>query len=140
MNVLNELLVLNRILLFIKQLLDDSLEIVVVYTPLIKENISFVYSRLDYLYKLINKPEMKRLRKQFSTVIKRQIEIINFILKNQSILKHFQPKQLNNILNTLTEYYENIANENYDFQQIDLNNNYVNESEYGFLLNQMSEK
>ena len=140
MNVLNELLVLNRILLFIKQLLDDSLEIVVVYTPLIKENISFVYSRLDYLYKLINKPEMKRLRKQFSAVIKRQIEIINFILKNQSILKHFQPKQLNNILNTLTEYYENIANENYDFQQIDLNNNYVNESEYGFLLNQMSEK
>lgn len=140
MNVLNELLVLNRILLFIKQLLDDSLEIVVVYTPLIKENISFVSSRLDYLYKLINKPEMKRLRKQFSTVIKRQIEIINFILKNQSILKHFQPKQLNNILNTLTEYYENIANENYDFQQIDLNNNYVNESEYGFLLNQMSEK
>lgn len=140
MNVLNELLVLNRILLFIKQLLDDSLEIVVVYTPLIKENISFVYSRLDYLYKLINKPEMKRLRKQFSTVIKRQIEIINFILENQSILKHFQPKQLNNILNTLTEYYENIANENYDFQQIDLNNNYVNESEYGFLLNQMSEK
>lgn len=140
MNVLNELLVLNRILLFIKQLLDDSLEIVVVYTPLIKENISFVYSRLDYLYKLINKPEMKRLRKQFSAVIKRQIEIINFILENQSILKHFQPKQLNNILNTLTEYYENIANENYDFQQIDLNNNYVNESEYGFLLNQMSEK
>ena len=140
MNVLNELLVLNRILLFIKQLLEDSLEIVVVYTPLIKENISFVSSRLDYLYKLINKPEMKRLRKQFSTVIKRQIEIINFILKNQSILKHFQPKQLNNILNTLTEYYENIANENYDFQQIDLNNNYVNESEYGFLLNQMSEK
>ena len=140
MNVFNELLVLNRILLFIKQLLDDSLEIVVVYTPLIKENISFVSSRLDYLYKLINKPEMKRLRKQFSTVIKRQIEIINFILKNQSILKHFQPKQLNNILNTLTEYYENIANENYDFQQIDLNNNYVNESEYGFLLNQMSEK
>lgn len=140
MNVLNELLVLNRILLFIKQLLDDSLEIVVVYTPLIKENISFVYSRLDYLYKFINKPELKRLRKQFSTVIKRQIEIINFILENQSILKHFQPKQLNNILNTLTEYYENIANENYDFQQIDLNNNYVNESEYGFLLNQMSEK
>lgn len=140
MNVLNELLVLNRILLFIKQLLEDSLEIVVVYTPLIKENISFVYSRLDYLYKLINKPEMKRLRKQFSAVIKRQIEIINFILENQSILKHFQPKQLNNILNTLTEYYENIANENYDFQQIDLNNNYVNESEYGFLLNQMSEK
>lgn len=140
MNVLNELLVLNRILLFIKQLLDDSLEIVVVYTPLIKENISFVYSRLDYLYKLINKPEMKRLRKQFSAVIKRQIEIINFILENQSILKHFQPKQLNNILNTLAEYYENIANENYDFQQIDLNNNYVNESEYGFLLNQMSEK
>lgn len=140
MNVLNELLVLNRILLFIKQLLDDSLEIVVVYTPLIKENISFVYSRLDYLYKLINKPEMKRLRKQFSAVIKRQIEIIDFILENQSILKHFQPKQLNNILNTLTEYYENIANENYDFQQIDLNNNYVNESEYGFLLNQMSEK
>lgn len=140
MNVLNELLVLNRILLFIKQLLDDSLEIVVVYTPLIKENISFVSSRLDYLYKFINKPEMKRLRKQFSAVIKRQIEIINFILKNQSILKHFQPKQLNNILNTLTEYYENIANENYDFQQIDLNNNYVNESEYGFLLNQMSEK
>lgn len=140
MNVLNELLILNRILLFIKQLLDDSLEIVVVYTPLIKENISFVSSRLDYLYKFINKPEMKRLRKQFSTVIKRQIEIINFILENQSILKHFQPKQLNNILNTLTEYYENIANENYDFQQIDLNNNYVNESEYGFLLNQMSEK
>lgn len=140
MNVLNELLVLNRILLFIKQLLDDSLEIVVVYTPLIKENISFVYSRLDYLYKLINKPEMKRLRKQFSAVIKRQIEIIDFILENQSILKHYQPKQLNNILNTLTEYYENIANENYDFQQIDLNNNYVNESEYGFLLNQMSEK
>lgn len=140
MNVLNELLVLNRILLFIKQLLEDSLEIVVVYTPFIKENISFVYSRLDYLYKFINKPEMKRLRKQFSTVIKRQIEIINFILENQSILKHFQPKQLNNILNTLTEYYENIANENYDFQQIDLNNNYVNESEYGFLLNQMSEK
>lgn len=140
MNVLNELLVLNRILLFIKQLLEDSLEIVVVYTPLIKENISFVYSRLDYLYKLINKPEMKRLRKQFSAVIKRQIEIIDFILENQSILKHFQPKQLNNILNTLTEYYENIANENYDFQQIDLNNNYVNESEYGFLLNQMSEK
>lgn len=140
MNVLNELLVLNRILLFIKQLLEDSLEIVVVYTPLIKENISFVYSRLDYLYKLINKPEMKRLRKQFSAVIKRQIEIINFILENQSILKHFQPKQLSNILNTLTEYYENIANENYDFQQIDLNNNYVNESEYGFLLNQMSEK
>ena len=140
MNVLNELLVLNRILLFIKQLLEDSLEIVVVYTPLIKENISFVSSRLDYLYKFINKPEMKRLRKQFSTVIKRQIGIINFILENQSILKHFQPKQLNNILNTLTEYYENIANENYDFQQIDLNNNYVNESEYGFLLNQMSEK
>lgn len=140
MNVLNELLVLNRILLFIKQLLEDSLEIVVVYTPLIKENISFVYSRLDYLYKFINKPEMKRLRKQFSAVIKRQIEIIDFILENQSILKHFQPKQLNNILNTLTEYYENIANENYDFQQIDLNNNYVNESEYGFLLNQMSEK
>lgn len=140
MNVLNELLVLNRILLFIKQLLEDSLEIVVVYTPLIKENISFVYSRLDYLYKLINKPEMKRLRKQFSAVIKRQIEIIDFILENQSILKHFQPKQLSNILNTLTEYYENIANENYDFQQIDLNNNYVNESEYGFLLNQMSEK
>lgn len=140
MNVLNELLVLNRILLFIKQLLEDSLEIIVVYTPLIKENISFVYSRLDYLYKLINKPEMKRLRKQFSAVIKRQIEIIDFILENQSILKHFQPKQLNNILNTLTEYYENIANENYDFQQIDLNNNYVNESEYGFLLNQMSEK
>ena len=140
MNVLNELLVLNRILLFIKQLLEDSLEIVVVYTPLIKENISFVSSRLDYLYKLINKPEMKRLRKQFSAVIKRQIEIIDFILENQSILKHFQPKQLNNILNTLTEYYENIANENYDFQQIDLNNNYVNESEYGFLLNQMSEK
>lgn len=140
MNVLNELLVLNRILLFIKQLLEDSLEIVVVYTPLIKENISFVYSRLDYLYKLINKPEMKRLRKQFSAVIKRQIEIIDFILENQSILKHFQPKQLNNILNTLTEYYENIANENYDFQQIDLNNNYVNESEYGLLLNQMSEK
>ncbi|MBO5289378.1 MAG: hypothetical protein J6B11_08280 [Spirochaetales bacterium] len=140
MNVLNELLVLNRILLFIKQLLEDSLEIVVVYTPLIKENISFVSSRLDYLYKLINKPELKRLRKQFSAVIKRQIEIINFILENQSILKHFQPKQLNNILNTLTEYYENIANENYDFQQIDLNNNYVNESEYGFLLNQMSEK
>lgn len=140
MNVLNELLVLNRILLFIKQLLDDSLEIVVVYTPLIKENISFVSSRLDYLYKLINKPEMKRLRKQFSAVIKRQIEIIDFILENQSILKHFQPKQLNNILNTLTEYYENIANENYDFQQIDLNNNYVNESEYGLLLNQMSEK
>ena len=78
MNVLNELLVLNRILLFIKQLLEDSLEIVVVYTPLIKENISFVYSRLDYLYKLINKPEMKRLRKQFSAVIKRQIEIIAF--------------------------------------------------------------
>lgn len=140
MNVLNELLVLNRILLFIKQLLEDSLEIVIVYTPLIKENISFVSSRLDYLYKLINKPEMKRLRKQFSAVIKRQIEIINFILENQSILKHFQTKQLNNILNTLTEYYENIANENYDFQQIDLNNNYVNESEYGFLLNQMSEK
>lgn len=140
MNVLNELLVLNRILLFIKQLLDDSLEIVVVYTPLIKENISFVSSRLDYLYKFINKPEMKRLRKQFSAVIKRQIEIIDFILENQSILKHFQPKQLSNILNTLTEYYENIANENYDFQQIDLNNNYVNESEYGFLLNQMSEK
>lgn len=140
MNVLNELLVLNRILLFIKQLLEDSLEIVVVYTPLIKENISFVSSRLDYLYKFINKPEMKRLRKQFSAVIKRQIEIINFILENQSILKHFQPKQLNNILNTLTEYYENIANENYDFQQIDLNNNYVNESEYGLLLNQMSEK
>ncbi len=140
MNALNELLILNRTALFIKQLIEEPTEVIMIYSPLIKENLSFASGRIDYLYRIINTNKMKNLHKIFSAVIKRLIEIINFILNEKSVLKYFHAKSLNNTLNTLVEYYENISNKNCDYQQIDLSNNYINESEYGLLLNQMSDK
>lgn len=140
MNTLNELLILNRTALFIKQLTEEPIEIVIIYSPLIKENLSFISGRIDNLYSTVNTNEMRKLHKFFSSVVKRLIEIINFILNEKSLLKHFNTKMLNNTLNTLIEYYENISNKNYDYNQIDLSNNYINESEYGLLLNQMSDK
>ena len=82
---------------------------------------------------------MQKLSKQFSAILKRQIEIINFLLKEKNLSKYFSPKIFNNQLNSAIEYYESIVNKKHNYQ-IDLNNNYINESEYGFLLNQMSEK
>lgn len=139
MNALNELLILNRTAIFIKQLTEEPAEIVTIYSPLIKENLSFISGRIDHLYGSVNTNEMRKLHKFFSSVLKRVIEIINFILNEKSVLKYFHTKSLNNMLNTLIEYYENISNKNYD-HQIDLSNNYINESEYGLLLNQMSDK
>ena len=138
MNILNELLILNRIVLFVKQLIEEPIDIVV-YAPLIKDNILFVSNRLDSLYTAVNSSSIQ-FRKQFLAIAKRQVEIIKFIQNERALSKNFQPKILNNILNTSMEYCENIANVNHNCQQVDLNNNYVNESEYGLLLNQMSEK
>ncbi|MEE1291041.1 MAG: hypothetical protein UHW86_08430 [Spirochaetota bacterium] len=138
MNILNELLILNRIVLFVKQLIEEPIDIVV-YAPLIKDNILFVSNRLDSLYTAVNSSSIQ-FRKQFLAIAKRQVEIIKFIQNERALSKNFQPKILNNILNTAMEYCENIANVNHNCQQVDLNNNYVNESEYGLLLNQMSEK
>jgi hypothetical protein len=138
MNILNELLILNRIVLFVKQLIEEPIDIVV-YAPLIKDNILFVSNRLDSLYTAVNSLSIQ-FRKQFLAIAKRQVEIIKFIQNERALSKNFQPKILNNILNTAMEYCENTANVNHNCQQVDLNNNYVNESEYGLLLNQMSEK
>ena len=138
MNILNELLILNRIVLFVKQLIEEPIDIVV-YAPLIKDNILFVSNRLDSLYTAVNSSSIQ-FRKQFLAIAKRQVEIIKFIQNERALSKNFQPKILNNILNTSMEYCENIANVNPNCQQVDLNNNYVIESEYGLLLNQMSEK
>lgn len=140
MNTLNELLILNRTVLFIKQLIEEPTEIVMTYSPFIKESLSFVSARIDYLYGTINTNEMKKFHKIFSAAVKRLIEVIHFILNEKKILKNFNTKSLNSTLNTLIEYYETIAHKNFDYQQIDLNNNYINESEYGLLLNQMNDK
>lgn len=140
MNTLNELLILNRTVLFMKQLIEEPTEIVTIYSPFIKESLFFVSNRIDCLYGIINTNEMRKFHKVFFAVVKRLIEIINFILNEKKLLKYFNTKSLNNILNTLVEYYENIANKNFDYHQIDLNNNYINESEYGLLLNQMNDK
>lgn len=141
MNTLNELLILNRTVLFIKQLIEEPAEIVTIYSPFINESLSFISTRIDCVYGIINtNNEMRKFHKVFFTIVKRLIEIIQFILNEKKLLKYFNTKLLNNTLNTLVEYYENIANKNFDYNQIDLNNNYINESEYGLLLNQMNDK
>ena len=139
MNALTELLIINRVILLVKQLTEEPIDIIISYAPLIKDNLFFVSNRLDYLYRGINSEEMQKLSKQFSAILKRQIEIINFLLKEKNLSKYFSPKIFNNQLNSAIEYYESIVNKKHNYQ-IDLNNNYINESEYGFLLNQMSEK
>ena len=139
MNALTELLIINRVILLVKQLTEEPIDIIISYAPLIKDNLFFVSNRLDYLYRSINSEEMQKLSKQFSAILKRQIEIINFLLKEKNLSKYFSPKIFNNQLNSAIEYYESIVNKKHNYQ-IDLNNNYINESEYGFLLNQMSEK
>ncbi|MBQ2124685.1 MAG: hypothetical protein II196_02715 [Spirochaetales bacterium] len=139
MNALTELLIINRVILLVKQLTEEPIDIIISYAPLIKDNLFFVSNRLDYLYRGINSEEMQKLSKQFSAILRRQIEIINFLLKEKNLSKYFPPKIFNNQLNSAIEYYESIMNKNHNYQ-IDLNNNYINESEYGFLLNQMSEK
>ena len=139
MNALTELLIINRVILLVKQLTEEPIDIIISYAPLIKDNLFFVSNRLDYLYRSINSEEMQKLSKQFSAILRRQIEIINFLLKEKNLSKYFPPKIFNNQLNSAIEYYESIVNKKHNYQ-IDLNNNYINESEYGFLLNQMSEK
>ncbi len=139
MNALTELLIINRVILLVKQLTEEPIDIIISYAPLIKDNLFFVSNRLDYLYRGINSEEMQKLSKQFSAILRRQIEIINFLLKEKNLSKYFPPKIFNNQLNSAIEYYESIVNKKHNYQ-IDLNNNYINESEYGFLLNQMSEK
>ena len=139
MNALTELLIINRVILLIKQLTEEQIDIIINYAPLIKDNLFFVSNRLDYLYRNINSEEMQKLGKQFSVILRRHIEIMNFLLKEKNLSKYFPPKILNNQLNSAIEYYESIVNRKHDYQ-IDLNNNYINESEYGLLLNQMSEK
>lgn len=139
MNALTELLIINRVILLVKQLTEEPIDIIISYAPLIKDNLFFVSNRLDYLYRGINSEEMQKLSTQFSAILRRQIEIINFLLKEKNLSKYFPPKIFNNQLNSAIEYYESIVNKKHNYQ-IDLNNNYINESEYGFLLNQMSEK
>ena len=139
MNALTELLIINRVILLVKQLTEEPIDIIISYAPLIKDNLFFVSNRLDYLYRGINSEEMQKLSKQFSAILRRQIEIINFLLKEKNLSKYFPPKIFNNQLNSAIEYYESIVNKKHNYQ-IDLNNNYINESEYGFLLNQMSKK
>ena len=139
MNALTELVIINRVILLVKQLTEEPIDIIISYAPLIKDNLFFVSNRLDYLYRGINSEEMQKLSKQFSAILRRQIEIINFLLKEKNLSKYFPPKIFNNQLNSAIEYYESIVNKKHNYQ-IDLNNNYINESEYGFLLNQMSEK
>lgn len=139
MNALTELLIINRVILLVKQLIEEPIDTIISYAPLIKDNLFFVSNRLDYLYRGINSEEMQKLSKQFSAILRRQIEIINFLLKEKNLSKYFPPKIFNNQLNSAIEYYESIVNKKHNYQ-IDLNNNYINESEYGFLLNQMSEK
>ena len=139
MNALTELLIINRVILLVKQLTEEPIDIIISYAPLIKDNLFFVSNRLDYLYRGINSEEMQKLSKQFSAILRRHIEIINFLLKEKNLSKYFPPKIFNNQLNSAIEYYESIMNKNHNYQ-IDLNNNYINESEYGLLLNQMSEK
>jgi hypothetical protein len=139
MNALTELLIINRVILLVKQLIEEPIDIIISYAPLIKDNLFFVSNRFDYLYRGINSEEMQKLNKQFSAILRRHIEIINFLLKEKNLSKYFPPKIFNNQLNSAIEYYESIMNKNHNYQ-IDLNNNYINESEYGLLLNQMSEK
>lgn len=139
MNALTELLIINRVILLVKQLIEEPIDTIISYAPLIKDNLFFVSNRFDYLYRGINSEEMQKLNKQFSAILRRHIEIINFLLKEKNLSKYFPPKIFNNQLNSAIEYYESIMNKNHNYQ-IDLNNNYINESEYGLLLNQMSEK
>ena len=139
MNALTELLIINRVILLVKQLIEEPIDTIISYAPLIKDNLFFLSNRFDYLYRGINSEEMQKLSKQFSAILRRQIEIINFLLKEKNLSKYFPPKIFNNQLNSAIEYYESIVNKKHNYQ-IDLNNNYINESEYGFLLNQMSEK
>ena len=139
MNALTELLIINRVILLVKQLIEEPIDTIISYAPLIKDNLFFVSNRFDYLYRGINSEEMQKLNKQFSAILRRHIEIINFLLKEKNLSKYFPPKIFNNQLNSAIEYYESIVNRKHDYQ-IDLNNNYINESEYGLLLNQMSEK
>lgn len=139
MNALTELLIINRVILLVKQLIEEPIDTIISYAPLIKDNLFFLSNRFDYLYRGINSEEMQKLNKQFSAILRRHIEIINFLLKEKNLSKYFPPKIFNNQLNSAIEYYESIMNKNHNYQ-IDLNNNYINESEYGLLLNQMSEK
>ena len=139
MNALTELLIINRVILLVKQLIEEPIDTIISYAPLIKDNLFFVSNRFDYLYRGINSEEMQKLNKQFSAILRRHIEIINFLLKEKNLSKYFPPKIFNNQLNSAIEYYESIVNKKHNYQ-IDLNNNYINESEYGLLLNQMSEK
>ena len=125
MNALTELLIINRVILLVKQLTEEPIDIIISYAPLIKDNLFFVSNRLDYLYRGINSEEMQKLSKQFSAILRRQIEIINFLLKEKNLSKYFPPKIFNNQLNSAIEYYESIVNKKHNYQ-IDLNNNYIN--------------
>ena len=87
MNILNELLILNRIVLFVKQLIEEPIDIVV-YAPLIKDNILFVSNRLDSLYTAVNSSSIQ-FRKQFLAIAKRQVEIIKFIQNERALSKNF---------------------------------------------------
>ena len=85
MNILNELLILNRIVLFVKQLIEEPIDIVV-YARLIKDNILFVSNRLDSLYTAVNSSSIQ-FRKQFLAIAKRQVEIIKFIQNERALSK-----------------------------------------------------
>ena len=104
MNALTELLIINRVILLVKQLTEEPIDIIISYAPLIKDNLFFVSNRLDYLYRGINSEEMQKLSKQFSAILRRQIEIINFLLKEKNLSKYFPPKIFNNQLNSAIEY------------------------------------
>ena len=54
MNALTELLIINRVILLIKQLTEEQIDIIINYAPLIKDNLFFVSNRLDYLYRNIS--------------------------------------------------------------------------------------
>lgn len=138
--LLNELLILNRMIIFIKLLLDEAVNMEIYY-PMIRKNLEFLLERFEVLYSMLSDPLLKKYSKIFCTISKKCLVTIEDLLKKDFFLSSCSIDRsfFSAGVNSLKDYQESFSRNIHAERKVDSNRNYINASEYTLLFEQLEE-
>lgn len=141
-NNLNELLILNRMILFVKMIAENTTDINT-YSIKVEQDLKFIGNRLTFIFGEIeeNHELFKTYNKVYCSVLKKYFTISEVILSSSDFVrsKNMDIKGLLFLVKEIKQYYDRIKNGFYTERKVELATQYINENEYTLLLSQLEE-